>query len=92
MRTIWKEALKDPCSTLRMPVGSTILSVGPDLQGTSVLPSIWFEVPNDHSEREERTFAVFGTGHELPEDPGKYLGTATSPGGQFVWHVYERVQ
>jgi len=36
-----------------------------------------------------RQFAVYGTGHALPADPGKYIGTAQMMDGALVWHVFE---
>lgn len=38
----------------------------------------------------ERTFRVFGTGHPLPDDAAKHVGTAVTPSGQLVWHLFER--
>jgi hypothetical protein len=37
----------------------------------------------------ERAFQVFGTGHEVPEGL-RFVGSAVSPGGTFVWHLFER--
>lgn len=35
-----------------------------------------------------RSFRVYGTGQPLP--PGiDYVGTALTPGGQLVWHLFE---
>lgn len=42
-------------------------------------------------EVEERTFYVFGTGHEFSVDSWKldYLGTAHLLNGALIWHVFE---
>ncbi len=43
---------------------------------------------------QERTFRVFGTGHEIatPENRGwlTHVGTAVCAGGRIVWHLVER--
>jgi hypothetical protein len=30
-----------------------------------------------------------GTGHEMSDNPGTYIGTAMLDGGNLVFHVYE---
>ena len=51
--------------------------------GTSMI-ALWAEV-GVHGGR-ERTFQVFGTGHEIP-DAAEYIATVFD--GIFVWHIYE---
>lgn len=36
-----------------------------------------------------RHFRVFGTGHPLPDEQLRHVGTALAPGG-LVWHLMER--
>lgn len=38
-----------------------------------------------------RRVQVFGTGQQLPNDvtPERHLGTAITPGGHLVWHLFE---
>lgn len=47
---------------------------------------IWVEV-NDKIEVAQRSFAVFGTGHEIPEE---FIHIGTVQEGTRVSHVYER--
>jgi len=37
-----------------------------------------------------RTFHVYGTGHNLLDDPGRYVGTVQACGERAVWHVFEK--
>lgn len=39
----------------------------------------------------ERQFRVFGTGHPLPTEPMRHVGTTVAAGGALVWHLFERV-
>lgn len=39
---------------------------------------------------ERRYFDVYGTGHPMPADPGRYLGTAHLDNGALVLHVFDR--
>ncbi len=34
-------------------------------------------------------FAVFGTGRALPDSVIIHVGTAITPSGRFVWHLFE---
>lgn len=34
------------------------------------------------------TIAIYGTGHEITEPLGQFLGTVQMPGG-LVWHVFQ---
>ena len=45
-------------------------------------------------EMEIRYFELFGTGHEIPSDMGvdrKYVGTYQYQRGEFVGHIFERI-
>lgn len=37
----------------------------------------------------KRAVRAFGTGHLLPPDLGRHLGTALCPTARLVWHVFE---
>ena len=40
--------------------------------------------------KDKRTFKVFGTGHEMPDDPNlHYVGTAMLQPSGLVMHVFE---
>ena len=84
MKVIWKYTLYDDgiICTLLIPKGGKILTS----QIQNGIPRIWVLVdPND--EKEMRKFIVYGTGHTLSDDPGKYISTVQE--GRFVWHIFE---
>ena len=93
MRTIHKFQLEmAQHQELPMPKGAKILTV----QVQSYVPCIWAEVPADSSvEMEQRTIAMFGTGHPIPFDDYTkevYIGTLTDEGGTFIFHVYDTTE
>ena len=51
-------------------------------------PCFWAEVSPDNK-TVMRDFRIYGTGHRLPDDPGRYLGTFIMNQGTLVFHVYE---
>ena len=49
---------------------------------------------NPDEQTEERHFEVYGTGHPVYCDMGierKYIATAQTDVGGYVWHVFERI-
>jgi hypothetical protein len=77
--------------SIQMPKGSQILSVQID-QKTSH-PTIWAMVDPEKPE-EERFFELFGTGQDIYEDMGierVYIGTYQYQKGEFVGHIFERI-
>ena len=34
-------------------------------------------------------FVTYGTGHDVPDEPGQYVGTFFMNGGSLVFHVFE---
>ena len=84
MKQIWKwplELTRD--QTIAAPAGTRLLAVGD--QGGRLM--VWGEVVVDHADRVRIDLAIYGTGHALPDNPGRYLGTVLQ--GAFVWHVYD---
>lgn len=69
---------------ITMPIGAEILSV----QAQNGNLCLWAKV-DPAAQSEVRTFHVSGTGHDLPNDAGKYVGTAQMLGGALVWHVFD---
>lgn len=51
---------------------------------------IWARA-SDEGLRCTHSYRVFGTGEPLPDDC-QYVGTAITPGGQFVWHLMMKHQ
>lgn len=92
MKTIWKYELPfEEKFEIEIPEGAIILCVQRDEKTT--IPCIWCEV-NPYNNKILRTFELFGTGHEMPVGMGverKYIGTYQYQRGQFVGHVYERI-
>ena len=82
-KTIWEFPLYPNDTSIQMPSGARLLTARE--QGDAIC--VWAEVDPDAG-NEVRGFNVFGTGHEMPENPGSYLGTAMLEGGRFVFHVY----
>lgn len=85
MKTIYKYQLKTTeQQTITTPVGSEILS----LQIQNDNPCLWVKV-DTNNEVGDRTFATFGTGYPLPDNPMEFVGTYQT--GEFVFHVFEMV-
>ncbi len=85
MPVIYKYTLTDHECTLRLPADADLLSV--DFQnGTGLV--VWALVDPENPVT-SRHFAIYATGEPLPDNPGHYVGTATTPAG-IVWHVFDR--
>lgn len=84
MATIYKWTLTPGSTDLHMPRGATPLTV--QMQGGQ--PQLW-ALCDPAQPKEWRTFDVYGTGHAMPEDPGKYIATFQMENGALVWHVFE---
>ena len=50
-------------------------------------PTFWAAIDTDESTG-IRYFQIVGTGHKLPEG-GSYIGSTSTHGGNYVWHIYE---
>jgi hypothetical protein len=85
MRTIWKFPLRTTdAQNVEMPAGSQVLSV----QTQAGVPCLWALV-DPAKEKTTRTFAIVGTGHPLPPQPGVYVGSYQLDGGALVFHVFD---
>lgn len=83
MKTIWKFSLGiTSLQSFDLPLGAEILAVA--LQDG--WPQMWTLV-DPTAERHRRHFSLFGTGHEVPNFPGRHLATFQHDG--FVWHFFE---
>ena len=84
---IWKYRLEiTDTQVLKVPCDSRFLTL--QMQGNT--PCIWVQVPVSSDSvnlLEEITINIYGTGHDMPEHPGVYLGTFQK--GAFVGHAYE---
>jgi len=92
METIWKfETPFDGKFTIGMPFGAEILTVQQDQKTNRIC--IWALVNTENSPQ-DRTFELFGTGHKIHGDMGierKYIGTYQYQNGDFVGHLFERI-
>lgn len=79
MRTIYKYSISN---TVLLPEGFRILKAAVQ-EGE---PTIWVELDKDRESVYSLQFVVYGTGWEIPENPGIYLDTLFE--NNFVWHVY----
>jgi len=84
MKQIWKAWLTSGPCVIQMPAGAMILHVASQ-QG---IPCVWFLV-DPVKPSVPRTFNTYGTGQNMPDDPGTYLGTLFTLDGTFVYHIYE---
>lgn len=86
MKSIWKVNLAVADQQLvHLPEGAEVLSV--QVQGG--VPTVWFKCDTER-EPVGRTFFMYGTGHQLPEEPGRFIGTFQLHGGALVFHLFER--
>lgn len=67
-----------------MPFGAKVLFAS--MQNSDLC--LWVEV-DDEEKLQNRKFRIYGTGHTLPDDPGRYLGTFIMHNGALVFHIYE---
>jgi len=88
MKTIWKYELTGRETAISMPKGAEFLSMG--VQGKHIC--LWFLIPDDHANVEQRVFELFGTGHTIPSFAKMvYRGTLVDNTMDEVWHVFEVV-
>ena len=83
MKTIWKWTLQ-PETTIDMPHGAKLLAV----QEQHGEPQLWALV-DPGATKYPRTFHAHRTGHDLPDEPGQYVGTFQMHGGSLGFHVFE---
>lgn len=84
MKTIWKWEL-EPHTKISMPKDAKILCV--QMQGRN--PQLWALVDPLVKEKEIRQFNTYGTGNNIPDQPGEYIGTFQMESGSLVFHVFE---
>jgi hypothetical protein len=86
MKTIYKYSISTDQREIKIwvPVGSTPIFTGLD---PHKVPCIWVEVDLDQLDGVEMCCVVVGTGHELPSNDYKYIGSFIE-NNTFVWHIY----
>lgn len=89
MQTIWKFPLiNGGRNVIKMPPWTKILCV----QVQRYTPCLWGLVTKDDDinySDEERTFVIYGTGHDHDIIGGTYIGTFQLNDGELVFHVFE---
>lgn len=88
-KQIWKFQLTSFKMSIDVPIGAEILSV--QMQGD--IPCIWLLV-NPKAPTQSRYFEIYGTGTDIPYDMGimrNYIGTYQLDNGDFIFHVFERI-
>ncbi len=84
-KTIWKyPASPGGPWTQMMPAGAEVLSV--QVQRSQVV--MWVLVDANRPE-EAREFTAYGTGHPMPDNPGKFIGTFQLASGDLIFHLFE---
>jgi hypothetical protein len=72
---------------LQLPAGARILYVGQQPLQKAPL-QLWAHI-DKRASLVSRKIVMYGTGHPMPAEPGKFLGTVLTHGGTMVWHVYD---
>lgn len=92
-KTIFKYPIKiEKNTTLELPKGAEVLTCQVD-QKTET-PCIWVKQERHLSGTlpEQRTFLLFGTGHDLPHEGAgelKYISTIQLHEGELILHLFE---
>ncbi len=81
--TIWKTELTAGSGATNLPKGAKPISVHMQ-DGT---PMMW-SVVDPQAEIETRQFHIAGTGQELPENVGEFIGTFLVQNDCLVFHVF----
>ena len=84
MKTIWKTELTAGSGLTSLPRCAEPLSVAVQ-DGT---PMMWWKV-DPGAPIEERRIHIAGTGHDLPENLGAFIGTFLVQNDSLVFHVFE---
>jgi hypothetical protein len=83
MKTIFKYELSLNRTELQLPKNAKVLTA----QLQEGVFCIWVMLDQGFVTYVPWFFDVYGTGHNMPSDPGDYVATAQM--GPFVWHVFD---
>lgn len=86
MNTIFKYKLNHGTNEIDMPDGAVILTAQIQYGEVCIWARCQTENPNVR-----RKFQFYGTGHSIPLNASKYIGTVQEMLGKLVWHVFEIV-
>lgn len=85
--TIWKFVI-NPFTKTKMPHGAKLLYVGE--QDTDVC--VWALVDPSIAATEHRAIDAYGTGHTIPANPGRFIGSVQMANGEnagLVFHIFD---
>lgn len=85
---VWKFQLRETRNRLVLPEGAQLLAVAEQRPNGVVL---WARVDTSRRQVAREVFLV-GTGTEIPEGAGAFVGTAVCAGGSLVFHAFEAKQ
>lgn len=83
--TVWKFPLREVRNPISLPEGAQLLTVA-EQHGEVVL---WARV-DDTRPPVYRDVYLVGTGTEVPEEAGAFIGTAVCAGGSLVFHAFDQ--
>lgn len=72
--------------TIKLPIGFKILSLANQNENLC----LWY-LCDPEMENEEIEIFIFGTGHEVGNFTGQFLGTVLMHNNQLVWHVFKGI-
>jgi len=88
MKTIWKFQLGvGRVTDVEMPDGARVLTA----QAQAGRVYVWATVDPSVSLTSTRSFEIIGTGWDVDEAPRRYISTVQLSGGEFIFHVFERI-
>lgn len=91
MKRVYKYSIEiDGYTSINMPIGAEILSVGYQPHCGEDFIQIWALTETDPNiNLEKRKFRVAGTGHDIDEPNLTYIGLVSIQNGRLVFHVFE---
>lgn len=86
-KAIWKFRMEVADEqTILMPIDANIIHVAVQFDA----PCLW-AIVDPTMEKQPYTIHMFGTGHKMPDDPGKFIGTFMINDGDLVFHAFVAV-
>jgi hypothetical protein len=82
-KTIWKFPV-GASGGVWAPKGAHFISV--QMQNGS---AVAWALVDPSAERETIHLGVYGTGHDMPDNPGRFVSTIQMHGGDLVFHVFQ---
>jgi len=87
LQVIWKETLEiTDTQEIELPVCSEIMCV----QSQKGAVVVYYKCDSDTHLKDTHVITLVGTGHHIPSDSGKYVGTVQLHEGALVLHVFSK--